>query len=36
MLRLFGTGMTLWRGWRSLRAAYERYVPRQSAVRGTS
>jgi hypothetical protein len=36
MLRLFGTGMTLWRGWRSLRAAYERYVPRQSAVRGMS
>jgi hypothetical protein len=33
MFKLFGTGMTLWRGWRSLRAAYERYVPRQPAVR---
>ena len=33
MLRLFGMGMTLWRGWRTARAAYERYVPRQSAVR---
>lgn len=35
VLKLFGTGMTLWRGWRSLRAAYERYVTRQSAVRTT-
>lgn len=33
MFKLFGTGLTLWRGWRSLRAAYERYVPRHSAVR---
>lgn len=33
MLKLFGTGMTLWRGWRTLRATYERYVPRQAPIR---
>ena len=36
MFKLFGTGLTLWRGWLRLRAAYERYVPRQSAVRTTA
>ena len=33
MFKLFGTGLTLWRGWRRLRAAYERYVPRPTAAR---
>ena len=33
VLRLVGTGMTLWRGWRSLRAAFERYMPRQPPTR---
>jgi hypothetical protein len=32
-LKLVGTGMTLWRGWRRLRAAFERYVPRQPPTR---
>jgi hypothetical protein len=33
MFKLFATGFSLWRGWRSLRASIERYVPRQAPVR---
>jgi hypothetical protein len=32
-LGLAATGLTLWRNWRILRATYERFVPRQAAVR---
>jgi hypothetical protein len=36
MFKLFATGYSLWRGWRNVRAAYERYVPRQVPARTTA
>ncbi len=33
MLKLFATAYSLWRGLGKVRAAYERYVPRQVPVR---
>ncbi len=32
-VKWFATGLSLWRTWRSLRAQYDRFVPRQSAQR---
>lgn len=32
-LGLAATGLTLWRNWRTLRATYERFVPRQAPAR---
>lgn len=33
VFKVLATGFSLWRGWRSVRASIERYVPRQAPAR---